>query len=968
MAANPVELIGGMTNTDGVPKADIVAWAKARVPQVMESPAEVNDTVMGVQLVIYVKSLTAYFVLDTSDTTSPDDGATILVSDDGKRFKIVSAIPLPTALSLGGVFSKTAVTNQWLKSLGTDGVFTSTQPAASDLSNGLTGTGLVVLATAPLIVGGTHDGLTSLGIRSTATAFDVKFASAETLSANRTLSLVMGNANRSVTLAGDLAYGGAFTMSGAYAFTGTLTGATGVTFPTTGTLATLAGAETLTNKGLNATNNTITNLTTAMFAANVVDTDGTLAANSDTRLASQKATKTYLDQIIAAADAMVFKGVIDCSANPNYPAADRGWTYKVSVAGKIGGASGITVDVGDTLLCLTDSTASGNQATVGTAWNIVQANLVGAVTGPASSTSGNVATFNGTGGTVIQDSGKALPSGTIVGTSDSQALTGKTYNGLTITSTTGSLTIAAGKTLTLSNTLTFTGTDASSVAFGAGGTVIYNGGALGTPSGGTATNLTGLPISTGLTGAGTGVLTALAVNVGSAGAPVLFNGAGGTPSSLTLTNATGLPTAGLVNNAVTLGKMAQVATARFLGRTTASTGDVEALTATQATALLDVMVADGAKGLTPAASSGDGAAGKFLKADGTWAVPAGGGGGGGMTNDERQNFLQAAIYQSKLFGDYRRGVHLFATGFHAATDALRGIVAGSSSNYTAVPTSALISYAVNTSTAGTTPSYANSGGTGDRETGSVVVVSQDSTNTFRAADNLQNTVDGSIASSSAAANVFNSNFTVDGTHWVQYDFGSGQLKVITEVKWYQSTTDSHGTWKWQGSVSDGTTWVDIGSSFTLGGSTTQTITSMSANTTGYRYYRLIGVSGTANGDPFIQEVEFKIDNYSAPSGNDLTLVTTLQTASSAVSNGRVLIEWDDTASVTLNTDLTAEVTCNGGSNWTSASLSFAGTGQGGRKIAESVDAACTSGTSFAARIKTANGKLVPLYGVTLQVH
>ena len=36
---------------------------------------------------------------------------------------------------------------------------------------------------------------------------------------------------------------------------------------------------------------------------------------------------------------------------------------------------------------------------------------------------------------------------------------------------------------------------------------------------------------------GTGVGTALAVNVGSAGAPVLFNGAGGTPSSMTLTNA-----------------------------------------------------------------------------------------------------------------------------------------------------------------------------------------------------------------------------------------------------------------------------------------------------------------------------------------------------------------------------------------------------------------------------------------------
>lgn len=59
-----------------------------------------------------------------------------------------------------------------------------------------------------------------------------------------------------------------------------------------------------------------------------------------------------------------------------------------------------------------------------------------------------------------------------------------------------------------------------------------------------------------ITGLGTGVATALAVNVGSAGAPVLFNWAGGTPSSLVLTNATWLPTAGLVDDAVTLAKMA----------------------------------------------------------------------------------------------------------------------------------------------------------------------------------------------------------------------------------------------------------------------------------------------------------------------------------------------------------------------------------------------------------------------------
>lgn len=67
----------------------------------------------------------------------------------------------------------------------------------------------------------------------------------------------------------------------------------------------------------------------------------------------------------------------------------------------------------------------------------------GDVTGPASSTSANIVTFNGTTGKVIQDSGKALPSGTIVGTSDSQTLTNKTLTSPVIStiSNTGALTL-----------------------------------------------------------------------------------------------------------------------------------------------------------------------------------------------------------------------------------------------------------------------------------------------------------------------------------------------------------------------------------------------------------------------------------------------------------------------------------------------------------------------------------------------
>ena len=64
---------------------------------------------------------------------------------------------------------------------------------------------------------------------------------------------------------------------------------------------------------------------------------------------------------------------------------------------------------------------------------------------------------------------------------------------------------------------------------------------LGTPSAATLTNATGLPISTGVSGLGTGIASALGTNVGTAGSVVVDGGALGTPSSGTLTNATGLP-------------------------------------------------------------------------------------------------------------------------------------------------------------------------------------------------------------------------------------------------------------------------------------------------------------------------------------------------------------------------------------------------------------------------------------------
>lgn len=109
------------------------------------------------------------------------------------------------------------------------------------------------------------------------------------------------------------------------------------------------------------------------------------------------------------------------------------------------------------------------------------------------------------------------------------------------TPSTGTLTNCSGLPISgIASLGTGVGTALGNALNGASGLVGYSG-ALGTPTSGTLTNATGLPISTGLTGAGTGVLTALGVNVGTAGSVVVNGGALGTPSGGTLTNATGLP-------------------------------------------------------------------------------------------------------------------------------------------------------------------------------------------------------------------------------------------------------------------------------------------------------------------------------------------------------------------------------------------------------------------------------------------
>ena len=328
-------------------------------------------------------------------------------------------------------------------------------------------------------------------------------------------------------------------------------GSTAVTIAIDNTVATLTGAQALTNKTISGSSNTLTNIANASLTNSSVTVGTTaiaLGASSltlggltsvtvtqDPTQALQLATKQYVDAVAeglhvhaacAAATTGTLASITGGSVTYNNGTAGVGATLTLSVALTV--LDGYTLLNGDRVLVKNEAAQANNGiytwATGGTVLTRATDFDTAAEMASGDFTFVSNGTLYGSTGWVQTDPV------TVVGTSP-----------VIWIQFSGSGAYTAGTGLTLAGTqFSITNTAVTAGAYGSAtqvGTFTVNQQGQLTA----ASNITVTPAVGSITGLGTGVATALAINTGSAGAFVLFNGALGTPSSGTMTNVTGLP-------------------------------------------------------------------------------------------------------------------------------------------------------------------------------------------------------------------------------------------------------------------------------------------------------------------------------------------------------------------------------------------------------------------------------------------
>jgi hypothetical protein len=152
----------------------------------------------------------------------------------------------------------------------------------------------------------------------------------------------------------------------------------------------------------------------------------------------------------------------------------------------------------------------------------------------------------------------------------------------------------------------------------------------------------------------------------------------------------------------------------------------------------------------------------------------------------------------------------------------------------------------------TVQSYGQKGGMFDRS--AVITITTTAT---VASGAIGNFIDGvSPTTTASTSNAFK--FTAGGTtKEIKFDFGASYSPKITEFTIFESLNENEGTWKLAGS-NDDSSYTDLSTPTVWNGTGAAGQTISFANTTAYRYYKLIQTAGTNGGSAFQMEICFKL--------------------------------------------------------------------------------------------------------------
>ena len=215
------------------------------------------------------------------------------------------------------------------------------------------------------------------------------------------------------------------------------------------------------------------------------------------------------------------------------------------------------------------------------------------------------------------------------------------------------------------------------------------------------------------------------------------------------------------------------------------------------------------------------------------------------------------------------------------------------------------------------------------------------------------------------------------------DWGSGNVKYITGFKWWSSSNDGINS---SGDNSSGCSLVLLGHSSndwtaattlgTLGSLNFREMTTEYSKLditrgTGYRYHWVKAQPSSATAsNSFCAQLYFYEDPATLVDNATGNFISTATVANASVSKvGIVMTYKNNVGTNTLNTDIVAEVSADGGSNYSTVTLEAAGTFSTGILQAVANDVSVTAGTNIQYRISFANQsasvKEARIYGVSL---